>query len=202
MHALSRHRHEYAEYLALDEVSNVKLEYLDGEIFAMAGGTPDHAALAMTIGATLLAQVRDRGCRVFSSDLRVRVLETGLAAYPDITVVCGPLERDPESRTTIVNPTLVVEVLSDGTEDYDRGEKAEHYRRIPTLQTVVLVSHRRPELELWSRDHAGSWTRSVHGPGATVELEAVGARLVVDEVYRDGLRDAEDRAPLAARSGS
>lgn len=183
MSAPARHRHNYAEYLELDELSNVKLEYLDGEIFAMAGGTPEHAALAMNVGIAL-ASVRDRGCRLFSSDLRVRVLGTGLAAYPDLTVVCGPLERDPDSRTTVVNPTLIVEVLSDSTQDYDRGEKAEHYRMIPALRACLLVSHQRPSVEVWQRDADGDWSLAVHGPGAVIELPGLGVTLAVDEVYR------------------
>lgn len=179
----ARHRYSYAEYLDLDEMSNVKLEYLDGEIFAMAGGTPDHAALAMNIGIAL-ATVRERGCRVFSSDLRIRVVATGLAAYPDVTVVCGPLEHDPDSRTTIVNPTVLVEVLSDGTEAYDRGAKAEHYREIPSLKAYLLVSHRRPHIEAWQRGEDGSWSLSECGPGVVLELPGIGERLAVSEVYR------------------
>jgi len=181
--------HSYAEYVALDEVSNVKLEFLDGEIFAMAGGTPDHASLAMAVGGQLLSKLRDKGCRVFSSDLRVRVMSTKLATYPDVTVVCGPLERDPESRHTVINPTMIVEVLSDSTEGYDRGEKGEHYRTIPSLRVYMLVSHRRPSIEVWRRE-GGEWLHAEYGEGEIVELSAVEARLDVDEIYRDGLNDA------------
>jgi Uma2 family endonuclease len=180
--APARHRYSYAEYLELDEVSNVKLEYLEGEIFAMAGGTPEHAALAMNLGIALAA-VRERGCLVFSSDLRIRVLATGLAAYPDVTVVCGELVADPDSRTTIVNPAIIVEVLSDGTQDYDRGEKAEHYRQIPSLHGYVLVSHRRRQIEVWRRSDAG-WSQAEYGPGEVVELAAIAVDFAVDDVYR------------------
>lgn len=179
------HRHSFADYIALEEASNTKHEFLDGEIYAMAGGTPEHAALAVSVSASLLGQLRGRGCRVFSSDLRVRVLASGLATYPDVTVVCGPLERDPESRTTIVNPRLVVEVLSDGTEDYDRGEKLDHYRRVPSLAAVVFVSHREERIEVWERDSGGSWHRQPYGPGETAEIPTLPVRLVVDEIYRD-----------------
>ena len=108
------HEHTYFEYLAHEEASNVKHEYLDGEIFAMAGGTPAHAELSVAVASTLRAQLEGKRCRVFSSDLRVRVAATGLATYPDVTVICGPLERDEESRETILNPTVLVEVLSGG----------------------------------------------------------------------------------------
>lgn len=189
MTASARHRYSYTAYLDLDEMSNVKLEYVDGEIFAMAGGTPDHAALAMNIGIALAA-VREHGCRVYSSDLRIRVLATGLAAYPDVTIVCGPIERDPVNRTTITNPTIIVEVLSDSTQDYDRGAKAEHYRQIPSLTGFLLVSHQRPHIEAWRRGEDGSWSLSEHGAGATIELPGIDMNLAVDAVYSGGLGDA------------
>lgn len=175
-----RRRHSFAEYLELDESSNVKLEYFEGEIFAMAGGTPE---LAMNVGIAL-ASVRDRGCHVHSSDLRIRVQATGLAAYPDVTVVCGPKQSDPQSRTTIINPSVIVEVLSDSTEDYDRGEKVEHYRQIPSLHACLLVSHRQRLIEVWQRAPDGSWSLTSHRAGEAVELDAIGVRFAVDEVYR------------------
>ncbi|MFO7563424.1 MAG: Uma2 family endonuclease [Enhygromyxa sp.] len=179
----SRRRHSYAEYLELDETSNVKLEFFDGEIFAMAGGTHEHAELAMNVGIALAA-ARDLGCHLHSSDLRVRVLATGLAAYPDVTVVCGPKQTDPESRTTVVNPTVIVEVLSDGTQDYDRGEKLEHYRQIPSLQVCMLVSHRERHIEVWQRGQDGEWSPTHYRANAMIELDAIGVSFAVDEVYR------------------
>jgi Uma2 family endonuclease len=112
------------------------------------------------------------------------VRATGLVSYPDVTVVCGPLEHDPESRTVVVNPTLIVEVLSDSTEEWDRGEKLEHYRRIPSLCECLLVSHRKPEVELPRRGSDGAWTRTVAGSGETLELASIGGSLSVDDVYR------------------
>ena len=127
-----------------------------GEIYGMAGGTPEHAAaLSAAVISALLTQLRGGPCRVYSSDLRVRVLATGLATYPDVTVVCGEAERDPESPTTIVNPRLVVEVLSDSTMDYDRGEKLQHYRQIPSLEGVVLVWHTQRRIDVWARGDRG-----------------------------------------------
>src|SRR4029078_9206247 len=132
------HRYRFADYLALEETSNTKHEFLNGEIYALAGGTPEHAALAGAVSAALLAELRRGPLRVYSSDLRVRVLATGLATYPDVTVVCGALERDPQSPDTVVSPVVVVEVLSPGTESFDRGEKREHYQRIATVREIVL----------------------------------------------------------------
>ncbi len=183
------HRYSFTEYLALEESSNVRHEYFGGEIYGMAGGTPDHAALAMNFGAALLQHLDGRPCRVFSSDLRVRVLATGLATYPDVTVVCGPLERDPDSRTTVVNPVLVAEVLSDGTEDYDRGEKLEHYKRIPSLRECVLISHREPSLEIWRRGPDGTWAAERAGPASRVRLESLDCEVATDDIYRGGLED-------------
>ncbi len=177
------HRYRFADYLALEEASNTKHEFLGGEIYAMAGGTPEHAALAVAVSAALVAQLRSEPCRVYSSDLRIRVLATGLATYPDVTVVCGPLERDPESPSTVVNPRLVVEVLSDGTEVYDRGEKLDHYRAIPSLLTVVLVSHREPCFEVWERLPDGAWRSRAFRSGETAELQWLPVRLALDEIY-------------------
>jgi Uma2 family endonuclease len=178
------HQYTYAEYLNLERDSPIRHEYFEGEIYAMAGGTPEHAALAMEIGAALVAQLRGGSCRVYGSDLRVRVLATGLATYPDITVVCGPLVRDPESPETVTNPKVVVEVTSKGTEDYDRGERLEHYKRIPSLDAALLVSHREPKIDLWHRTEEGRWTVRSFGPGEMVDIAPIRGRLNVDEVYR------------------
>ena len=181
------HRYTYADYLALEEASNVKHEFLGGEIYGMAGGTPEHAALSVAVSSALLTQLRGGRCRVYSSDLRVRVLATGLATYPDVTVVCGEPERDPESPTTIANPRVVVEVLSDSTIDYDRGEKLQQYRQIPSLAAVVLVWHRQPRIEVWARGEADAWAMHEAHAGERADVAAIACTLVVDEVYRDAL---------------
>ena len=178
-----RIRYEWADYLALEASSNVKHEFLDGQIYAMAGGTPEHAALAAAMVGILFAQLRAGRCRVHDSDLRVRGLETGLATYPDATVVCGPLERDPEDQNAVTNPTLIVEVLSRGTEEYDRGDKFEHYKRMPSLRQYVLVSYREHAIEVWTRDQADAWTRAVAHEGDAAHLTAVGAQVDVHELY-------------------
>lgn len=182
--AAPRHRYTLRDYLDIEEGSAVKHEYFDGEIYAMAGGTPEHAALAVAVSTALLTQLRGRGCRVYSSDLRIRILATGLASYPDVSVVCGPVHNDPDSPTTVTNPTLIVEVLSDGTEEYDRGEKFEHYKQIESLEEYVLVSHREPSIEVHRRDEHGRWEHSKTGTG-TVALRSVDATLVVEDIYRD-----------------
>jgi Uma2 family endonuclease len=176
------HRYTYDTYLENESSSNVKHEFLDGEIYAMAGGTVEHAVLAVNVSAALRAQLRDRPCLVASSDLKVRVLATGLSTYPDVTVICGPVERDAKSREVVLNPTLVVEVTSDSTEEWDRGEKLEHYKLIPSLQECVLVSHRQRRIEVIVRA-SGSWKTHSAGPGESVGLPSVDATLAVDDVY-------------------
>lgn len=178
-----RHRYTLAEYLELEATSRVRHEFYAGEIYAMAGGTPEHAAMAAAITASLGRELEGTPCRPYSSDLRVRVLATGLATYPDVAVICGPSERDPESPTHVTNPKLLVEVLSPATEDYDRGEKLQHYQRIPSLEAVVLVDHRAPLVELWLRT-GDAWSKRTYGPGDSVPLETIGCTLPVDAVYR------------------
>jgi Uma2 family endonuclease len=179
--------YSYEEYLSLEEHSLTKHEYLDGEIYAMAGGMPGHAGLAARVIA-LLGQQRRAGCRVYSSDLRIRIAETGLSTYPDVTVICGATERAAEDNAAVVNPILLVEVTSKSTEDYDRGAKLIHYQFLPSLREVLFVSHREPRLTLHRRVDA-SWPVADYRAGETVEILSLGARIAVDEVYSDGLED-------------
>jgi len=118
----------------------------------------------------------------------VRVVETGLATYPDVTVVCGRGERDPEDPNAIVNPTLIVEVLSKSTEDYDRGDKSEHYKRIPSLRQYVLVSPDARAVEVWSLGDAGHWSSPIARDGERAELSSIGAVMHVNELY-DAVRE-------------
>lgn len=186
--SLRRVHYTYAEYLALEEESSVRHEFLDGEIYAMAGGSPDHAALAAAVIRSVGGQLPP-GCRAFTSDLRVRIAATGLTTYPDAAVVCGRTQRSPEDPLAVTNPLLLVEVTSPSTEEYDRGEKLRHYKSLPSLREVLLVSHRGPELTLHRREDAG-WTLITVGQGDALTLESVPARIEVDEVYKGGLEDA------------
>jgi Uma2 family endonuclease len=144
----SRHRYTYEEYLAYERDSGLKHEYEDGEILAMPGDSRRHNALALRIGAAL-DRGRKTGCIAFQSDQKVRVLATGKATYPDVSLVCGAIEGDPAdpSGATITNPNLVLEVLSPSTEEDDRGSKWRHYQLIPSLDEYVLVSQGPPRVE-------------------------------------------------------
>src|ERR1044072_155356 len=149
-------RYTFKEYVELEKFSNIKHEYLDGQIYAMAGGTAEHSPLCNAGSTLLTTQTRGR-CNTFNSDLQVRS-SSNLTTYPDVTVVCGPSERDAISRDVITNPTLIVEVLSNSTEAYDRGAKFEHYKSIGTLQQYVLVSQDEQVVEVWTRGEATAWT--------------------------------------------
>lgn len=175
------HHYSFQDYLAVEEISSVRHEFLDGEIYAMAGGTISHAALSAAASAALQAQLAGR-CRIFSSDLRIRCVATGLACYPDVTAVCGGVEADPDSANTVVNPTLVVEVLSPATIDYDLGEKFEHYRRIPSLMAVVYIWQDRRQIEVRARTAEGDWRIVQVGAAATAQVGAMAA-LDIDALY-------------------
>ncbi len=176
-------QYSWADYLALEAASNVKHEFLDGQIYGMVGGTPEHAALKAVVTGLLFAQIRGGKCRAHDSDLRVRVIATSLATYPDVTIVCGPRERDPADENAVTNPTLIVEVLSPSTENYDRGDKFEHYKHLTSLQQYVLVSDRTREIETWTRATGGEWVQSIAREGERADLGSISALLDVSEVY-------------------
>jgi Uma2 family endonuclease len=176
----------YAEYFEFEDRSVEKHEFLNGEVFAMSGGTIEHARLAGAVIGALTEVLRGRPRAVYSSDLRIRIRATGLTTYPDVSVVCGgKAEVDAEDPYAIVNPVLLVEVLSDSTEAYDRGEKAAHYRHLPSLREYVLVSQRRPRIEVQRRNEAGRWEIYEYESGSQAELASIGCSIAVDEVYRD-----------------
>jgi Uma2 family endonuclease len=179
--------YSYAEYVALENESSIRHEFLDGEIYAMARGTPGQAGLAATVIALLRPQLQP-GCRVYTSDLRVRISSTGLSTYPDVTVICGPTQRAADDPLAVVNPVVLVEVTSDSTEDYDRGEKLRHYQQLPSVREVLLVCQREPRLTVHRRLEDG-WVSFDARAGESVGLFSLVARIAVNDVYRDGLED-------------
>ncbi len=176
-----RLHHSYEDYLRALEVSGVKLEYCDGEIYAMAGGTPEHADLAAAI-TRLLGNALHGRCRVSSSDLKVRIEPTDLTTFPDVTVVCGQRKLAAIDPHAVVNPTLLVEVTSRSTEDYDRGEKLAHYKQLESLNAVIFVSHRRHQVTLIERSIDG-WRQAEFRSGDNVQLEDPRLSFSVDELY-------------------
>ena len=185
MVARGLHRYTYADYVALELSSPTKHEFLDGEIYAMAGGSEEHSALAAEVLRVMGNAVGDRPCRVHTSDLRVYVEATGLATFPDGSVICGALEQHaPSPRATALNPAILLEVTSDSSEEYDTGEKLASYRTIPSLREYAVVSRRERRITVHGRGPDEKWTERVAITGGRVDVASLGAVLVVDDVYR------------------
>jgi len=169
----------YDEYLALEELSDVRHEFLDGQMRALPDGTIESASLRASLLSLLVPQLRKQ-CRVYTF-VRVRT-DSGLATYPGVAAICGPSIRHVEDNDAITNPELIVEVLRPGTEEYNRGERFEHYKTCASLREYVLVALSDRAIELWTRDNDNRWTSTVVRDGEVAEL-AIGARLDVRELY-------------------
>ena len=183
-----RLHYDYADYVAALEVSPLKLEYCDGTIYAMAGGTPAHAQLAAATIIALHATLPNT-CRISTSDLKVRIEDTDLSTFPDVSVVCGDAKASPLDVNAVTNPTLLVEVTSRSTEDYDRGEKLSHYRQLASLRAVIFVSHRSKRITLVARDGA-AWSERDFRGGEAVALPVHAATFAVDAIYAGIALDA------------
>ncbi len=173
----------YADYLALEAESDQRWAWLDGEVWAMSGGTPVHSEIGTNITILLGVALRGRKCRPYNADLRIRVPETGLAFHADVSVVCGPRAPDSEDPNAVTNPTVLVEVLSRSTERYDRSDKFGHYRRLASLRDYLLVSQAEARVEHYHRNEDGTWTLRDARAGDTVTLASIDVTLSVDDVY-------------------
>ena len=173
------------EYLAWERTVEGRHEFYRGEVFAMSGGTVPHSRIGTNLLAHLSVQLRGGPCEVYNADLRILVAASGLYTYPDASVICGEPEFDDHYRDTVLNPTLLAEVLSDSTEAYDRGKKFEHYRKIPALREVLLIAQDRPSVDRFWRGPDGTWSlTSVSGLDQVIELPAIGVTLTLSELYR------------------
>lgn len=180
MRAVRHHRLTVEDYLALERATGHKYEFLEGLVVAMAGGTPRHNALAANALRALGNRLEGRPCNALSSDQRIRTPE-GLYTYADGSVFCGEIAVGPEA--TASNPVLLVEVLSDGTREYDRGEKLERYRGIESLRHVLLIEQDGVDVEHWFRGPDG-WRREVHTDvGGAVALAHLAVELPLREIY-------------------
>lgn len=175
----------YAEYLQLEQETGLRHQWVDGEVFAMTGGSPEHARLQASLTKVIGVALEGRPCAVYSADLRIRSRATNIATYADVSVICGDLETDPDDPNAATNPVLVVEVLSPSTEAYDRGQKAAHYRSIPSLQEYVLVAQDAPRIEVFRRAEGGRWEFEEAQAGQSLPLASLGCALRVDEVFAD-----------------
>ncbi len=174
--------HTYAEYLLAEEGSAVKHEYYQGHLLAMAGGTVEHSLLKTNLTGLFVAALRGRPCRAFDADLRTRVEASDLTTYPDLAVICGPIARSAIDRNALVNPTLLVEVLSPSTAVYDLGEKFRHYTAIPSLRAYLVVDSSAVGVHLYERD-GDRWTVRLFGAGDVVPIGCLEIDLAVDVVY-------------------
>lgn len=181
-----QHSFSFQEYTEIAALSEQRVEFWEGAILDMTGGSPRHSAICTNIAGILRAQLRGKPCRAFDSNLRVRSLAANRSTYADVTVLCGALELDPADKTrqTVLNPTILIEVLSPSTESDDRGSKLTSYKLIESVQAVILVSQHRPEVVIHERQPSGSWTVTTVESG-TIELAAIGCRLPLSEVYED-----------------
>ncbi|MBI3951849.1 MAG: Uma2 family endonuclease [Acidobacteria bacterium] len=172
------------EYLAIERKAEYKSEYYAGEMFAMAGASEAHNLIVLNVSAELRAQLRKRPCKVYLSDMRVKVNPTGLYTYPDVTVVCGEVRFEDDHRDTLLNPTAIVEVLSPSTEGYDRGRKFEHYRKLDSLKEYVLIAQEKYHVERFVRQPGNQWLLSeTDNVQDTIHLPSISCDLALADVY-------------------
>lgn len=172
------------EYLALERQAETKSEYLNGEIFAMSGGSFPHNLISGNLVGELRQVLKRSPCRVCPGDQRIHIPATGLYTYPDAVVVCGEPRFEDEELDTLLNPTLIVEVLSPSTEAYDRGKKFEHYRSIDSLAEYLLVSQSEPRVEQFLRQEDGIWLfKAFAGRDARMPLPSLGCEIALAEIY-------------------
>jgi Uma2 family endonuclease len=178
-----RRRVSVSEYLDLERRSETKNEYLGGEIFAMAGASRQHNRIVLNLGIALDGQLKGRGCEVYTNDMRVRVPAADLFTYPDVVVACGEPKFVDEGLDTLLDPTLIVEVLSPSTESYDRGAKFGYYRTLPSLTEYLLIAQDRIHVEHFVRQEGGWLMTEATQREDVLELPSIGCRLALAEVY-------------------
>jgi Uma2 family endonuclease len=184
MSTAPQRRFTEAEYLALERQATIKSEFCDGEMFAMAGAKRNHNLIVTNLVSELREQLRKKSCEVYNSDMRVKVARTGLYTYPDVVVVCGEPEFLDEEEDTLLNPTLIIEVLSDSTARYVRTFKAARYRKLPSLQQYVIVEQDEPLIEFYSRSPDDEWTlKDASGLTDSLTLKSIRCKLPLASVF-------------------
>lgn len=196
MSSQTRPRYTPQEYLAIERSTQQKNEYLNGEIFAMGGASERHNLIVGNVFASLHAQLRGQPCKVYSSDMRVKINTTGLYTYPDVVALCGEAKFDDAQHDTLINPGVIIEVLSKSTEGYDRGEKFAHYRRVEALTEYVLISQERCRVEHYLRQPDNQWLMSEASQiEEGLQLPSINCRLMLADIYEKVDLDA----PLTTR---
>lgn len=184
MSALPRHIWTESEYLAYERESDTRHEFIDGHVLAMSGASREHNLITSSAHFSLYGQLRGKGCELYQGDMRVHVSSTRTYTYPDLVVVCGKPEFIDEDVDTLLNPTLIIEVLSPSTESYDRGKKFQNLWQVASLREYVLIAADQPRIESFTRQSAGKWllTAAV-GLEQTITLTSIGCALSLAEVY-------------------
>lgn len=171
------------EYLAFERASDEKHKYVDGEIFPMSGGTREHSLLGANVTGELRSALLERPCEVHGSDMKIKTVAPPDYHYPDVSVICGQPVFEDETRDVLLNPKLIVEVLSDSTERYDCGDKFAGYRTIDTLQDYVLVSQKQVLVEHYHRLPDGTWIYRALRAGERLALASLESEIPVDRIY-------------------
>jgi Uma2 family endonuclease len=173
------------EYLALERKAVVRHEYFDGEIYEMAGASEEHATISSNVNASLNFQLKKRPCKSYQSDLRVHIPATNLYTYPDVVVVCGkPQLLEDAHLDTLLNPTLIIEVLSPSTADYDKGAKFDYYRTLESLREYILVWQDKKRVARYAKQIDGSWLlRDFIGEDAEINLDSIDCTLSIEDIY-------------------
>lgn len=183
------------EFLALEEASDTRHEYYDGEVFAMAGGSAEHSLIATNCCGELRAALKSKGCHVHGSDMMV-FTSSGLRTYPDASIVCDKPQFEGDKKRVLLNPIALIEVLSESTEAYDRGKKFEHYQSIESLQECVLVSQDHAHVDRFTRQENGQWLLAAYGESdGTIELPSLACSIPMAEIYR-GVEFPPERPPV------
>lgn len=173
------------EYLAIERQAEIKSEYFAGEVFALAGASRRHNRIVTNLVVALDAQLRDRPCNVYSNDLRVKIPRAGLFTYPDVVVTCGEEFFVDQEKDVLLNPVIVIEVLSDSTEAYDRGKKFEYYQSIDSLRDYLLVSQSSLKVEQFTRQDEKQWLYSeTHDAQEIIRIQSIECELKLEEIYR------------------
>lgn len=173
------------EYLALEEIAEFKSEYYNGEIFAMSGGTANHDRLASECDRIIGTRLENGDCESFTSNMKVRIPKADIYFYPDFSVVCGQAEFEDAKKSILTNPILIVEVLSDSTESFDRGKKFHRYQQIPSLTEYLLISQTEPQVDIFHRSDNRIWTlRSYSGLESVIEIQTLNLEIKLADLYR------------------
>ncbi len=171
------------DYLAIEELSSIKHEYIDGQVYAMAGASDAHITISLNLASILRNHLRGTGCRVYIADMKARIDTANIFYYPDVMVTCDP--RDREFVNYKKYPCLIVEVLSESTEAFDRGDKFVDYQKLETLQEYVLISQKQPRLDCFRRNPEGLWVLQFYFPGSEIHLASIDFRTSIDNLYED-----------------